>query len=338
MLASGLQIVQGNLVSSQLIILGFGGIVRHMSELRVSVVIAAFNGEEFLGRAIDSILSQSRQAFEIIVVDDGSSDGTKGVVTAYGDRVRYVYQKNAGVSAARNTGARSASGDWLIFLDVDDYYYKDRIRRHCDLVGQHPDIDFVVGNYDYCSPDGGIISDSMSMTELGRSARERCGAENTTLLVREEIGRLISEYFGHTLSIGVRRSMFMDLGGFPEGYRVGEDLHLLIRLCLKSRKVGVVCEPLGAYIVHDSGLVRSDTEFSQRETVRTLLNLRKYPGCASSTAWKYYLKVLQDARYDWALSLLRKGRRGEAVSVMLPSIYETPGWASLRSLLSILKG
>lgn len=312
--------------------------VGQVSEPKVSIVIAAFNGEKSVGRAIDSILSQSLQAFEIVVVDDGSSDGTKEVVTAYGDKVRYVYQKNAGVSAARNAGARNASGEWLLFLDVDDYYYEDRIRWHCDVAAQGPDIDFVVGNYDYCSPDGAIISDSMSMTELGRSVRERCGAGNTTVLVGEEIGRLISEYFGHTLSIGVRRSMFMDLGGFPEGYRVGEDLHFLIRLCLVSRKVGVVCEPLGAYIVHDSGLVRSDTEFSQRETVRTLLNLRTYPGSASGAAWKYYLKVLRGARYDWALSLLRKGRRGEAVSVMLPSIYETPGWASVKSLLSIIKG
>ncbi|MDD4356928.1 MAG: glycosyltransferase family A protein [Smithellaceae bacterium] len=87
---------------------------------RISVVIPAYNGEPYLRRSIDSALAQTFRPMEIIVVDDGSTDGTAAVAKGYGDAIRNIRQKNGGVSAARNTGIKASQGDWVAFLDVDD--------------------------------------------------------------------------------------------------------------------------------------------------------------------------------------------------------------------------
>ncbi|HOM77565.1 MAG TPA: glycosyltransferase family A protein, partial [Anaerohalosphaeraceae bacterium] len=99
------------------------GITRAVSmhdKRSISVVIPAYNCQAYIRRAIDSVLGQSRPADEIIVVDDGSTDGTAEAVRTYGAKVILIQQENAGVSAARNAGIRAASGDWIAFLDADD--------------------------------------------------------------------------------------------------------------------------------------------------------------------------------------------------------------------------
>ncbi|MFZ1810373.1 MAG: glycosyltransferase family 2 protein, partial [Candidatus Nitrotoga sp.] len=108
-------------------------VVKKMGSLsapRFSVIIPAYNAAGTLARALDSVLTQTWAAFEVIVIDDGSIDNTAAVAASYGEKIRYLRQNNAGVSAARNHGARIASGDWLAFLDADDWYYPDRLEWH----------------------------------------------------------------------------------------------------------------------------------------------------------------------------------------------------------------
>ena len=93
-----------------------------------SVIISVYNGAATLSRAIESVLVQSYPPAEIIVVNDGSTDDTEGVIAGFRDRVVGLCQANAGVSAARNAGATRATGEWLAFLDADDWYYRDRLR------------------------------------------------------------------------------------------------------------------------------------------------------------------------------------------------------------------
>ena len=92
-----------------------------------SVVVPTYNRAEWIGATLRSVLSQSSQPHEIIVVDDGSADGTETVVGAFGARVRYVRQENAGVSAARNHGARLATGEYLAFADSDDLWHPRKL-------------------------------------------------------------------------------------------------------------------------------------------------------------------------------------------------------------------
>src|SRR3990170_4898248 len=105
-----------------------GCIAQHRSHTvkRVSVAIAAYNRAELLRPTIQSILAQTAPAFEIIVVDDGSTDHTSEVCAGF-PAVRYIYQENKGVSAARNTGLRVATGEWIAFCDSDDLWTPDKL-------------------------------------------------------------------------------------------------------------------------------------------------------------------------------------------------------------------
>jgi hypothetical protein len=105
----------------------------------VSVVIPTFNRAHVLSRALDSVLSQIWEAFELIVVDDGSTDGTPGLLAGYGDRLRVVSQANAGVSAARNAGILASRGEFIALLDSDDAWTRDKLSCQMDFFADRPD-------------------------------------------------------------------------------------------------------------------------------------------------------------------------------------------------------
>ncbi len=108
--------------------------------IKVSVIIPTYNRAEYITQAIDSVLAQTYTDYEIIVVDDGSADNTKDVLLPYMDRIRYIYQENAGASAARNTGIKAAKGDWVAFLDSDDEWLPGKLAVQIRAVERHPQL------------------------------------------------------------------------------------------------------------------------------------------------------------------------------------------------------
>ena len=101
---------------------------------KISVVIPTYNREKLVSNAINSVLQQTLPVSEIIVVDDGSVDGTKEVLSDFGDKIVYIYQENGGIAAARNTGIRAATGDWIAFLDSDDIWVEEKIQKQVDAL------------------------------------------------------------------------------------------------------------------------------------------------------------------------------------------------------------
>jgi len=122
----------------------------------VSVVIPCYNRAHFLGGAIESVLRQSYSDFEIIVVDDGSTDGTAEVAERY-EGVRFVRQKNCGVAAARNAGLRESAGEYLVFLDSDDLLLPEALKTGVELLEAHPEYAFVYGHCEYIGADGTLL-------------------------------------------------------------------------------------------------------------------------------------------------------------------------------------
>src|SRR5512141_2349358 len=120
---------------------------------RFSVIIPAFNAATTLARAIDSVCAQSWPVHEIIVVDDGSTDDTADVARRFGDAVRLIRQRNSGVSVARNAGAAAATGDWLAFLDADDWYSPGRSKLHAAWIEEAVTLDCLAGDYEYRDGD-----------------------------------------------------------------------------------------------------------------------------------------------------------------------------------------
>lgn len=110
---------------------------------RVSVIIPCFNQAQYVGAAIQSVLAQSFQNYEAIVVDDGSEDNTRSVVAEFGDRVRYIRQENGGLSAARNTGILAAKGEFIALLDSDDLYEPHFLETLVSILDQHSEYDAV---------------------------------------------------------------------------------------------------------------------------------------------------------------------------------------------------
>src|SRR5690349_3602213 len=107
---------------------------------KVSVIIPTYNRAQFIARAVDSVLEQTYKDFEIIVIDDGSSDNTQEILKAYEGKIRYVYQQNKGISAARNRGIQEAKGEYIAFLDSDDVWKPEKLSVQVAILDVNPHV------------------------------------------------------------------------------------------------------------------------------------------------------------------------------------------------------
>ena len=306
---------------------------------RFSVVIPAFNSAATLARAIESVLAQSWPADEIIVVDDGSSDGSAAIAGRFGAPVRLIRQKNSGVSVARNAGAAAARGDWLAFLDADDWYAPDRLRLHAEWIAQDSALDFLTGDYEYRDEAGALLGTSMAQHAAGRLMLEKAGGSARVVMqTPAELAAFVADHFGDTHTLSVPRARFVDLGGYPTGFKVCEDVHFLTRLVAKSRRIGVVCQSLGVYLIHGGSATRRDPVAAQRENVRTLVDLSRLAQNFPAPVRRGVAARMRSARYNLGCALSKSGQRIGAVRAVLPSLAERPGWQSVRDVLSMLRG
>lgn len=207
----------------------------------ISVVIPAYNAERFIRRAVDGVLRQTCPAQEIIVVDDGSTDGTAEVVRQFGAKVRYLHQANAGVSVARNTGIQAAQGEWIAFLDADDEWYPEKLRLQTELLQRHPDLAWVAGNYD---------------TSLAAENRRTAYWRPEFLRGMLAEGDYFSNYFEAftegvmvwTSTLLIRKAVMIDVGGFELSQRHGEeDIDMWWRIARRQPAIGFVAEPIAVY-------------------------------------------------------------------------------------------
>lgn len=309
-----------------------------MDEPTFSVIIPVHNGAQTVRTALLSVLEQTWPAHEIIVVDDGSTDETAQVARAFGNRIRYLHQPNSGVSAARNTGASLATGTWLTFLDADDWYYPDRLRWHGEWIRRDASLDFLTGDYEYRRPDRSLISRSMEITEAGTALLEKAHGMREVVMELDEMALFIDNHFGDTHTLSVPRRTFLALGGYPLGRAVCEDVNFLIRLCARSRRAGVICEPMGVYLIHPNSATRADPLRSQLLTVEALRPLRSELANAPPAIRHGYCARLRRARLNLAYALLRQRKGMRAVGAVLVSLLENPGLAALHDVASILLG
>ncbi len=114
----------------------------------ISCIVPVFNGERYLKETLDSILAQTFQPVEILVADDGSTDNTAGLVSRYGQRVRHLWQANAGEAAARNLGLTAARGEFVAFLDADDLWYPQKLERQMSRFQEPAPIDLCFTRYE----------------------------------------------------------------------------------------------------------------------------------------------------------------------------------------------
>lgn len=187
---------------------------------KVSVVIATYNAGEYICQAIDSVLVQTYTDFEIIVVDDGSTDDTQDRVQAYDDRVVYVYQDNQERSAARNHGIRLSQGEYIAFLDADDYWNPDKLEKQIELLDVNPELGMV-----YCWMQSFSANESLPTI-----------AGQAFVAIQDKLDtfqRLVLGTKSIPLCGIVRRQCLQDVGYFDEDIVVIEDWDLWLRVTLK---------------------------------------------------------------------------------------------------------
>ena len=236
------------------------GRIRSGSEIRfqvtpqaglVSVVIPTHNRAGIVGRAIESALAQTYSDLQVIVADDGSSDNTRAVAEAYGPRVTYLHQLNAGVSAARNFGMRHARGEFIAFLDSDDSWSPWKIEAQVSALMRHEEAGLVwtdmsaVDEADrlidtrhlrvmYSAYETVDIESRLAEVDTLARLNPRVPPELSSASVREGdlSGGILLGNLIHTSTVLFRRSWCEQTGGFDESFaRAGEDYEFYIRLC-----------------------------------------------------------------------------------------------------------
>jgi len=207
---------------------------------QVSIVIPAYNAGAFISRAIESVLAQTRRADEIIVVDDGSTDNTAEQVQKYGGQVRYIYQENAGVSVARNTGIKAAQCAWIAFLDSDDEWLPEKLRLQLELLQRNPDLVWVTSNYYRCLCAENQQRPHNQWETIQRLLRDKEYFENF-------FTAFLHEAYGNTDTMLVKREVLEEIGGFQPGQQNAEDMDLWWRIGYRQPKLGCVNQPLAVY-------------------------------------------------------------------------------------------
>lgn len=186
----------------------------------ISVVIPLYNGEKYIARSVRSVLSQTFQDFEIIVVDDGSVDGGKSVVQSISDgRIRVISQANKGVSAARNAGIAAAQYDIVAFLDADDEWLPNHLSTIHELILAYPDCG-VFGTSYYTQKAG----ETPTLPSTNGSIK---GTRIMTDYFKVASG---ADFPMQTSAYAVRKEKILAIGGFPVGIPSGEDILTLARL------------------------------------------------------------------------------------------------------------
>ena len=284
---------------------------RSQRDSAVSVIIPAHNAERFLGEALDSVFAQGCDGLEVIVVDDGSSDGTGSLAQRYGRGVRLLRQERSGSGAARNAGLGAASGELIAFLDADDVWMEGKLAAQLPLLGEDPRVALVFSDLQGFDADG----------PRARTWFEECGFS----------GRCVSSsIFLHdmimTSSVVLRRSCLDRAGTFDPSLPIGQDTDLWFRIAL-AEKIDVVPRPLVRYRHHAGNTTRDE-----RTLARCVVEV-----------WSRYMKACIETEpemrgrleSDFAdklhhhlmlegCALLKEGRSGEARRQFARAIGNSP--------------
>jgi glycosyltransferase involved in cell wall biosynthesis len=273
-----------------------------MTTPRVSVIIPTFNSAALVVEAIESVLAQSYPAFEVIVVDDGSVDNTRSRLAEFKHPVRYVRKENGGVSSARNRGLEEASGDLIAFLDADDVWHPDKLRRQVEVMNRRPEL-------------GLLGTETMSWPGQFPSTLPKSLAERDISMDALVVKNLLV-----TSSIVIRREVTRTVGLFDRSLNGPEDYDYWLRTG-RVAPIAKLSLPLTGY--RNTGGSLSKQAFRMEEGMRAILRKLEASGAfrerarLRSKAWGYF-------HYSCAIMHRAAGNYQEAVRNSLQSFWRFP--------------
>ncbi len=276
----------------------------------VSVVIPAYNYANFLGATMDSVLRQEYPQFELIVVDDGSTDDTHEVVESrrrLDSRVRYVHQTNAGLSAARNTGIRSARHGFVAFLDADDQWLPGFLARTMQTFARLPENFFVVA----------ARNDNMDVKGELIKTKKLAPQEDVEITARDVLFRT---RFGSS-SVVVKRAAFEQCGYFDTTLRSSEDRHMWLRIAARHR-IFLLAERLAVVRRHPTSMSRDADRM--KDNMGRVLRYACQNDIVPRREIFFWLRVYSFFYFQTAWMYGDQCRRGKALRDLLFSLLLWP--------------
>ena len=267
------------------------------SDFNISVIIPTFNRRHTLKRAISSVLNQTLKPVEIIVVDDGSTDGTDEWLQLYHPSIKLISQSNSGVSSARNIGIQHAQTDWISLLDSDDEWLKDKLEKQVNILLKNSNILF-------CHTDEIWVRNGVRVNQ-GKKHQKHGGMIFENCL---DICRISPS------SSLFHRSLLDDVGFFDEELKVCEDYDLWLRITVKY-PVLYLDEPLIIKYGGHKNQLSKVPEGIERYRIQTLEKLKQNKKLVPKQ--KYLVERMLVKKYTiYANGVLKRGRKGEHKKLM----------------------
>jgi len=201
---------------------------------RISVIIPTYNRAHYICETINSVLEQTYKDYEIIVIDDGSTDNTKKVLKGYDGKIRYLYQNNKGTPAARNFGINNSTGEFIGLLDDDDLWLPNKLELQVKELEKNPELAFIC-----------------SSTYIIDSCGKNIGQWGEKISIFGTFNDLYEENIVYNLTVLMRRKCFNDVGGYDEKLLSCQDYDLWLRMA-KKYKFYYMAVPLTKHRKHDS--------------------------------------------------------------------------------------
>ncbi len=278
----------------------------------VAVVIATYNRAQFLVETIRSILNQQLQNFELIVVDDGSTDDTERLLAGYRSQLRYLYQENRGPSAARNLGVRCANADWISIQDSDDLCTPNHLKTLYGYVKDHPECAMVFANGDYLGGREHNRDTIIPRTKSQQLAKRGVKLED---FFEKSILRLQAAL--------ISKKAYDAIGGHDESLRICMDLDLGFRL-LMNFPVAYLDSVVFSYRRHAGNIGRNE-ELRLTENIRVIEKLlRDYPSARAQLGSRTVSRRLAYRYYHLAKGRWRRNERHQAREALQQAIGLQP--------------
>ena len=202
----------------------------------VSVIIPAYNCDRYIVQAVESVLQQEDCSYEILIIDDGSTDTTEEVLAPYRDRLRYIKQQNQGVAIARNHGIAQANADFVAFLDADDYFLSGKLAAQANILLRSPDIGMIHSGWQRVDSNGNKLLDVCPWVQIPELNLE------TWLRWKPVLPSAMM----------FRREWLQYVGGFDVRFPPAEDTNLALKLALKGCKTAWLRQITVCYRQHES--------------------------------------------------------------------------------------
>lgn len=283
----------------------------------ISIITPTYNREDFLGQAIDSVLAQTYQNFEFFIIDDGSTDNTRSLVESYADpRIRYYHQENQGQSVARNLGLSMAKGDFICFLDSDNYWFTDKLEKNLNAFESNPEADIVYGD--------GVSIDEQG-NEVSRVNMQRHSGRIAHLMLKDN--------FVSMNTTMARRRCFDEMGGFSGKRRVADDYDLWLKFSARYNYL-YIPEHMSYYRIMDDQISSDKVRrFATNEAI-VLDFLRDYPDAVTPDEAKAGLAAfyLRKARHFASV----KNRRESYPAIFKALSYQPFSLPVWRGLVKVL--